>query len=57
MHSGTMIFCIDNDESWGKFIEVKWPEVRQDIEELKYKKETLLESDITLKQYIQNIIY
>lgn len=57
MHSGTMIFCIDNDKSRGEFIEVKWPEVRQDIEELKYKKETLSERDITLKQYIQNIIY
>lgn len=54
MHAGTHIFCVDDLTGEAKFLEVKWPEWKEEAEEVIYKKmNTIYEEDLSFEAYLK----
>lgn len=52
MHSGTHIFCVDDKSGQGYFIDAKWPEAEQIINEMSYRNFPLTEEMIDVTEYL-----
>lgn len=55
MHAGTSIFCIDNRSAEGYFIYSKWPNAKENIEQVYRRNMTLKEGTVDLSHFLEYV--